>query len=145
MFWLLLVVAGNETTRNAVSGSVVALARARLWSWLAEHPEHLPTAVEELLRYVSPVHQFRRTATRDAVLGDQQVRAGDKVVIWFGAANRDPAVFADPHGLDLRRDPNPHVAFGTGPHFCLGAHLARLEMSEMLRVLLERAPEPHHR
>ena len=140
MFWLLLVIAGNETTRNAVSGAVIALHEQGLWSWLAEHPEHLPTAVEELLRVVSPVHHFRRTATRDTVLGDQQVRAGDKVVIWFSAANRDPAVFADPHRLDLQRDPNVHVAFGTGPHFCLGAHLARLEMSQMLAHLLERAP-----
>jgi cytochrome P450 len=141
MFWLLLVVAGNETTRNAVSGSVLALHEHGLWSWLAEHPEHLPTAVEELLRHVSPVQHFRRTATRATVLGDQRVRAGDKVVIWFGAANRDPAVFADPHGLDLRRDPNPHVAFGVGPHFCLGAHLARLEVSETLRTLLAHAPD----
>jgi cytochrome P450 len=141
MFWLLLVVAGNETTRNAVSGAVVALAEHGQWGWLARHPEHLDTAVEELLRYVSPVQQFRRTAMRDTTLGDQQVRAGDKVVIWFGAADRDPAVFAEPHGLDLRRDPNPHVAFGVGPHFCLGAHLARLETAEMLRHLLAWAPE----
>jgi len=139
MFWLLLVVAGNETTRNVVSGSVLALHEHGLWSWLAEHPEHDATAIEELLRYISPVHQFRRTATRDLELGDQHVRAGDKVVIWFGAANRDPEVFADPHGLDLKRDPNPHLAFGVGPHFCLGAHLARLEMSAMLRHLLDRA------
>jgi cytochrome P450 len=141
MFWLLLVVAGNETTRNGVSGSVVALHEHDLWSWLAAHPEHLPTAVEELLRYVSPVQHFRRTATSDVVLGDQRVRAGDKVVIWFGAANRDPEVFADPHRLDLLRDPNPHVALGVGPHFCLGAHLARLEMAEMLRSLLTLAPD----
>jgi cytochrome P450 len=141
MFWLLLVVAGNETTRNAVSGSVIALDEHGSWSWLAAHPEVLTTAVEELLRYVSPVQHFRRTATRDLVLGDQQVRAGDKVVIWFGAANRDPLVFPEPHQLDLRRDPNPHVAFGLGPHFCLGAHLARLEMTIMLRALLECAPE----
>ena len=140
MFWLLLVVAGNETTRNALSGSVVALHEHGLWSWLAAHPEHLPSAVEELMRHVSPVQQFRRTATADTVLGDQRVRAGDKVVIWFGAANRDPAVFADPHRLDLRREPNPHVAFGVGPHFCLGAHLARLETAEMLRTLLAHAP-----
>ena len=104
-------------------------------------PEHLAGATEELLRSVSPVQQFRRTATPDLLLGDQQVRAGDKVVIWFGAANRDPDVFADPHGLDLVRAPNPHVAFGVGPHFCLGAHLARLEVVEMLRVLLEPAPQ----
>ena len=90
MFWLLLVVAGNETTRNAVSGAVVALHEHDRWRWLGEHPEHLATAVEELLRYVSPVQHFRRTATRGHVLGDQHVRAGDKVVIWFGAANRDP-------------------------------------------------------
>jgi cytochrome P450 len=140
MFWLLLVVAGNETTRNALSGAVVALAEHELWSWLAAHPEHLPSAVEELLRYVSPVHHFRRTATRDTTLGDQDVRAGDKVVIWFTAANRDPAVFPEPHALDLLRGPNQHLAFGTGPHFCLGAHLARLEMTEMLSRLLERAP-----
>ncbi|HVN50155.1 MAG TPA: cytochrome P450 [Acidimicrobiales bacterium] len=141
MFWLLLVVAGNETTRNAVSGSVLALHEHDLWPWLAEHPEHLSTAVEELLRHVSPVQHFRRTATRDLVLGDQQVRAGDKVVIWFGAANRDPAVFPEPHDLDLRREPNPHLAFGVGPHFCLGAHLARLEATLVLRGLLERAPD----
>ena len=140
MFWLLLVVAGNETTRNAVSGSVLALHEQGRWTWLAEHPERLDTAVEELLRHVSPVHQFRRTATRDVVLGDQQVRAGDKVVIWFSAANRDPDVFAEPHQLDLLREPNPHLAFGQGPHFCLGAHLARLEMAAMLGHLLERAP-----
>ncbi len=91
MFWLLLVVAGNETTRNAVSGSVLALEEHDQWRWLGEHPEHLPTAVEELLRYVSPVMHFRRTATRDTVLGDQPIRAGDKVVVWYGAANRDPA------------------------------------------------------
>jgi cytochrome P450 len=140
MFWLLLIVAGNETTRNALSGSVVALHEHGLWTWLAENREHFGTAVEELLRYVSPVQHFRRTATSDTVLGDQRIRAGDKVVIWFGAANRDPEVFTDPHRLDLRRDPNPHLAFGVGPHFCLGAHLARLEMAEMLRHLLDRHP-----
>jgi cytochrome P450 len=149
MFWLLLVVAGNETTRNALTGAVVALQQQEQWTWLAQHPEHLESAIEELLRFVSPVQQFRRTATRDLVLGDQAVRAGDKVVIWFGAADRDPEVFARPDELDLLRDPNPHVAFGVGPHFCLGAHLARMEMAEMLRALLERAPglevgEPTH-
>src|SRR3546814_6431386 len=89
MFWLLLVVAGNETTCNALSGAVVALQEHDRWTWLAEHPEHLPTAVDELLRYVSPVQQFRRTATRDIELGDQHVRAGDKVVMWFGAARSE--------------------------------------------------------
>jgi cytochrome P450 len=140
MFWLLLVVAGNETTRNALSGAVVALDEHGLWGRLRDHPDQLPSAVEELLRYVSPVMQFRRTATADTVLGDQRIRAGDKVVVWYGAANRDPTVFADPHHLDLERDPNPHVAFGVGPHFCLGAHLARLEMTEMLGHLLAAVP-----
>ena len=140
MFWLLLVVAGNETTRNALSGSVIALDEHDRWRWLADHPEHLASAIEELLRYVSPVMHFRRTATSDVELGDQQIRAGDKVVVWYGAANRDPAVFDDPHQLDLLRDPNPHLAFGDGPHFCLGAHLARLEMAAMLGQLLQRWP-----
>ncbi len=140
MFWLLLVVAGNETTRNALSGSILALHEHDQWSWLAAHPEHLPTAAEELLRYVSPVMQFRRTATQETTLGDQVIRAGDKVVVWFGAANRDPSVFDDPHQLDLVREPNPHLAFGVGPHFCLGAHLARLEMTAMLGELLQRSP-----
>lgn len=141
MFWLMLVVAGNETTRNALSGAVIALVEHDRWRWLARHREHLPTAVEELLRYVSPVMHFRRTATEDTVLGDQRVRAGDKVVVWYGAANRDPAEFADPHGLDLLREPNHHLAFGVGPHFCLGAHLARLEITRMLSALLDRAPD----
>jgi hypothetical protein len=141
MFWLLLVVAGNETTRNALSGGVVALHEQDRWAWLRDHPEHLTTATEELLRFVSPVIHFRRTATTDTVLGDQHIRAGDKVIVWYGAANRDPAVFPDPHILDLERDPNPHVAFGVGPHFCLGAHLARLEIAEMLQLLLQQAPD----
>ena len=105
-------------------------------------PSTCATAIEELLRFVSPVHAVpahRDHGTRCS--GDQHVRAGDKVVIWYGAANRDPGVFADPHALDLQRHPNPHVAFGVGPHFCLGAHLARLEIVEMLRHLLDRAPD----
>ena len=120
MFWLLLVVAGNETTRDRCREPWCPRPAGR-WTWLSEHPEHLATAVDELLRHVSPVQQFRRTATRDTVLGDQRVREGDKVVMWFGAANRDPAVFADPHGLDLLRDPNPHLAFGAGPISAWGA------------------------
>ena len=147
MFWVLLVVAGNETTRSALSGAVIALAEHDRWRWLADrvddpaHPTLLATAVDELLRYVAPVMQFRRTATTDTVLGDQHIRAGDKVVVWYGAACRDPEVFDAPHTLDLTRDPNPHLAFGVGPHFCLGAHLARLEVAEMLRTLLRRAPD----
>ena len=134
--WLLLVVAGNETTRHLLAGGLHALA---------EHPAErdrlaadeglVPAATEELLRWVTPIMQFRRTAARDTVLAGQPIAAGDKVVLYFTAANRDPAVFADPHGLDLGRDPNPHLAFGIGPHFCLGAGLARLEARALLSAL----------
>ncbi|HVX17582.1 MAG TPA: cytochrome P450 [Acidimicrobiales bacterium] len=141
MFWLLLVIAGNETTRNSFSGAVVALHEHDKWGELRDNPDLMPTAVDELLRYVSPVMQFRRTATHDTELGGQAIRAGDKVVIFYGAANRDPAVFTDPHGLDLARDPNPHVAFGIGPHFCLGSHLARLQLRSLLGELLQRLPD----
>ncbi|OLT23256.1 hypothetical protein BJF79_02000 [Actinomadura sp. CNU-125] len=140
MFWILLVIAGNETTRNSLSGAVVALQEHGLWGELARNPEQLATGTDELVRYVSPVMQFRRTTTKDIELGGQRIRAGDKVVMWYGAANRDPAIFSNPHSLDLSRDPNPHLAFGTGPHFCLGSRLAKLEISTMLTELLTRYP-----
>ncbi len=135
-FWLLLVVAGNETTRHLLSGSVLALAehpdqRRRL----AADPGLIPTAVEELVRWVTPIMQFRRTARRDTELTGQRIAAGDKVVLYYVAANRDPAVFAGPDRLDLGRDPNPHLSFGIGPHFCLGANLARLEARAALSAL----------
>ena len=138
MFWLLLIIAGNETTRNSTSGAVVALHDQDRWGWLRAHPEHLPTAVEELIRFVAPVMHMRRTATQDIELGGQAIRAGDKVVVWYPAANRDPAVFDQPHVLDLTRDPNAHLGFGVGAHFCLGAHLARLQLTAMLGELLRR-------
>lgn len=146
MFWLLLIVAGNETTRNSLSGGIIALVQHGLWKGLAAEVAAGTrnvdqTVTDELVRYVSPVMCFRRTATRDVVLGGQQVRAGDKVVLWYGAANRDPEVFADPHTLDLDRDPNPHLGFGIGPHFCLGTRLARLQISTMLTELLLRFPD----
>jgi len=140
MFWILLIIAGNETTRNSLSGSVLALQEHGLWDEAARAGEVPATGVDELVRHISPVMQFRRTATRDVELGGRHIRAGDKVVMWYTAANRDPAVFADPHALDLTRDPNPHLAFGTGPHFCLGTRLAKLEISVMLRELLTRYP-----
>jgi cytochrome P450 len=135
-FWLLLVVAGNETTRHLISGSLQALA---------DHPGErdrlvrgaVPAAiaVNELVRFVTPIMQFRRTATGDVRLCGQDIRAGDKVVLYYVSANRDAAVFADPGRLDLGRDPNPHLAFGIGSHFCLGSHLARLEMTALLTEL----------
>ncbi|WP_207943015.1 cytochrome P450 [Actinomadura sp. KC345] len=140
MFWILLVIAGNETTRNSLSGAVIALQEHGLWDDLARTPERLATGTDELVRHVSPVMQFRRTATRHTELAGQHIRAGDKVVLWYTAANRDPAVFSDPHVPDLSRDPNPHLAFGTGPHFCLGSRLAKLEISTMLTELLTRHP-----
>jgi cytochrome P450 len=134
--WLLLVVAGNETTRNLISGGLLALDQ---WpaerDRLARDPEIAPTAVEELLRWVSPIMQFRRTATADTELGGQAISADDKVVVYYVSANRDAAVFADADRLDLGRAVNPHLAFGLGRHFCLGANLARLEAAEMLDAL----------
>jgi len=141
-FFLLLAVAGNETTRNLVSGGMLALMqhpdeRARL---LAD-PALMPTAVEEMLRWVTPVNQFRRTATRDVELGGTQIREGDKVVVFYPSANRDESVFPDPQRFDVGRTPNEHLAFGIGPHFCLGANLARLEIRVMFEELLRRLPD----
>jgi cytochrome P450 len=108
-------------------------------AWLkADIDARLPAAREELLRYTSPVIYMRRTAKHDVVLGGQQVKAGDKVVMYFGSANRDPEKFADPDKLDLSRSPNEHIAFGTGPHGCLGQHIARIEIDAILREVLTR-------
>jgi cytochrome P450 len=135
-FWLLLVVAGNETTRHLIAGSLQALAahpaeRDRLVCGAVP----VALAVEELVRWVTPIMQFRRTATGDTELGGQRIGSGDKVVLYYASANRDAAVFTEPDRLDLGRDPNPHLAFGIGPHFCLGAHLARLEVATLLTAL----------
>jgi len=142
MFFFLLVIAGNETTRNAISGGMQALfehpgERAKL----AARPELLETAVDEFVRWVSPVIQFRRTATRDLELAGQKIRENDKVVVYYGAANRDPRAFASPDRFDVARDPNPHVGFGIGVHYCLGASLARLEMRIMFEELFRRLPD----
>jgi cytochrome P450 len=139
-FFSLLVVAGNETTRHSITHGMLALMENRdQMRRLAEDPSLMPMAVEEMLRYGSPTMQFRRTATRDVELGDQAVRDGDKVVVWFISANRDEKVFADPDRFDVTRRPNPEVAFGSGgPHFCLGAPLARMEIRVMFEELLPR-------
>ena len=141
-FFLLLAVAGNETTRNLISGGLLALL---------EHPDQLerlrrdrsllPRAVEELLRWVTPVIHFRRTATADTDLGGQRIRAGDKVVMFYPSANRDEEVFDASQRFDVGREKNPHLAFGVGQHFCLGASLARMEIALIFEELLRIAPE----
>ncbi|WP_157519541.1 cytochrome P450 [Modestobacter sp. Leaf380] len=148
MFWL-FAVAGNETLRNGLPGGLIALLQhPDAMAELRADPSLLPGAVEEMLRWWTPVMVFRRTATRDVELAGQQVAAGDKVVVSFTAANRDPGVFADPDAFDLRRSPNPHLTFGHGPHFCLGAQLARVQMRALIGQLvgrtrtLEAAGEP---
>jgi cytochrome P450 len=143
-FFLLLVNAGGDTTRNLVSSGVQLLfdhpdQRARLQSDLEGL---VPTAVEEMLRYTSPVSHFRRTAMTDTSIRGQEIAAGDKVVIFYGAANRDDDVFEKPDAFDVGRDPNPHLAFGGGgAHLCLGMHVARLEIASLLRELLGRLPD----
>jgi cytochrome P450 len=138
--FLLLVVAGNETTRQAIAHGMLALMEHRdQWQRLREQPELMPTAVEEILRWSTPVLHFRRTATRDVELRGRTIRAGDKVVTWYISANRDEEVFAEPFRFDVARRPNDHVTFGKGgPHFCLGAHLAKLEIRVMFEELLPR-------
>jgi methyl-branched lipid omega-hydroxylase len=142
-FFILLVVAGNETTRNALSHALMLLTaypeqRALL---LADMENRIGGAVEEIVRYASPVIFMRRTLTRDYTMNGQDYREGDKVVLFYYSANRDEAVFADPERFDITRSPNPHVGFGgAGPHFCLGSHLARRELTVMLRELLTRLP-----
>jgi cytochrome P450 len=136
----ILIVAGNETTRQAIaSGLLVFAQEPEQWQLLRSDPGLVPTAVEEVLRYSNPVWHFRRTATRDTELSGTAIRGGDKVVVWYGAANRDPEVFPDPHRFDVRREPNEHATFGrVGPHYCLGAHLARLELTVLLEELVPR-------
>lgn len=143
-FFVLLVVAGNETTRNAISHGLLALCEHpdQRAIWQADFDAVAPTAVDEIVRWATPVIHFRRTATQDTEIRGQRIRAGEKVVLWYASANRDEDVFADPHRFDVRRSPNPHVGFGgPGPHFCLGAHLARREITVMFRELLQRLPD----
>jgi cytochrome P450 len=138
MFWL-FAVAGNETIRNGLPGGCIALLQhPEAQDALRADPSLMPAAAEELLRWWTPVMTFRRTATADCELGGQPIRAGDKVVVSFTSANRDEAVFAGADGLDIRRQPNPHLVFGHGPHFCLGSHLARAQMRALFTELLSR-------
>jgi cytochrome P450 len=139
MFFSLLFTAGSETTRNAIAGGLLALIDNpdQLFRLRADL-ELLPTAVEEMLRWTTPSPSKRRTATRAVELGGEKIAAGDKVVIWEGSANRDELVFADAERFDVARDPNPHIGFGQGLHYCLGASLARLEMRVCFEELLPR-------
>jgi cholest-4-en-3-one 26-monooxygenase len=141
-FFLLLAVAGNETTRNLISGGMLALTenpaeRARL----TKDASLIPSAVEEMLRWVTPVMYFRRTATKDTVLRGQKIREGEKVVMYYSSANRDEDVFANSERFDVGRTPNDHLAFGAGQHFCLGSNLARLEIRVMFEELMKRIPD----
>jgi cytochrome P450 len=143
-FFILLVVAGNETTRNAISHGLMLLTAypAQRALLLDDLEGRIGGAVEEIVRYASPVLFMRRTLTRDYTMNGHDYLEGDKAVLFYYSANRDEAVFAEPERFDITRSPNPHVGFGAaGPHFCLGAHLARRELTVMLRELLTRVPD----
>ena len=142
-FFILLVVAGNETTRNAISHGLWLLSTNpdERRAWAADFEALAPSAVDEIVRYASPVIFMRRTVTRPTTVSGHHFDEGDKVLLFYNSANRDDAVFADAGRFDVARHPNPHVGFGAaGPHFCLGAHLARREITVMFRELLSRVP-----
>ena len=140
LFFMLLIDAGGDTTRNLVAGGMLELLGrpAVLADLRGDLDGLLPTARDELLRWISPVVHFRRRAKRDTVVAGQEVQAGERVVVYYGAANRDPRVFDDPERLDITRSPNPHLAFGSGAHICLGQHLAKVEIDTLLREVLTR-------
>jgi cytochrome P450 len=143
-FFVLLAVAGNETTRNAISHGMKALCDypAQRAIWQKDFEGVAETAIEEIVRWATPVIHFRRTATRDTTLRGQKIRAGEKVVMWYCSGNRDEDVFDEPFRFDVRRSPNEHVGFGgPGPHYCLGAHLARREITVMFREIFRRLPD----
>ena len=143
MFFLLLAVAGNETTRNLISGGMLTLfEHPDQWQRLKDDPDLMPAAVEEMLRWISPIMYFRRTASKDTEINGQKIKEGDKVTLWYGSANRDPDQFENANTFDVGRDPNAHVALGAGgPHFCLGASLARLEIRLMFEEIVNRLPD----
>jgi methyl-branched lipid omega-hydroxylase len=143
-FFILLLTAGNETTRNAISHGLLALTQHpdQRQLWRADPAGIGPTGVDEIVRWASPVIWMRRTVNEDTVLSGQELHPGDKVLLFYNSANRDESVFDDAYRFDVRRSPNPHVGFGVaGPHFCLGAHLARREVEVMIRELLVQLPD----
>jgi len=141
-FSYLLILAGNETTRNAISGGLLALFEHPAQKQkLLDNPELLPTAVEEIVRWTSPVAHMARAATRDVELRGQQIRAGEQLIMWYPSVNRDEEIFPDGDVFNIARNPNEHLAFGIGEHFCLGAGFARLEIRVMFEQLLRRLPD----
>ncbi len=145
LFFMLLSVAGNETTRNSITHGMLAFFdHADQWANLVADPELIDSAVEEIVRWASPVMYFRRNVTEDHDFKGHAFKQGDKVAIYYTSANRDEEVFEDPFGFDITRDPNPHVGFGGGgPHFCLGANLARLQIKALFGELARRVPDIH--
>lgn len=143
MFFMLLTVAGNETTRNAITHGMLAFLEHRdQWDRLRENPDLFDSAAEEIVRWASPVIYFRRSVTHDTELRGQQLKAGDKITVWYPSANRDDDVFERPFDFDVGRHPNPHLGFGgRGPHFCLGSNLARLEIKALFEELTRRIPD----
>jgi cytochrome P450 len=143
LFFMILTIAGSETTRNAISAGLIALLEhPDQMERMRSDPSVMPTAVDEILRWSSPVSYFRRTAVEDVAIGDARIQAGDKVSLWYPSANRDAEVYADPFTFDVTRTPNPHVAFGGGGvHYCLGANLAKQEVKVMFEELLARVGE----
>ncbi|MFV8054707.1 cytochrome P450 [Mycobacterium sp. 48b] len=140
--FILFVAAGSDTSRNVLStGMLTLLQHPEAWNALREDPERMPRAVEEMLRYNPPLMVMRRTATRDTELRGRKIAKGQKVVMFYAGANRDPEVFEDPDKFDITRKVNPHMSFGAGRHHCLGAHLARLELTSMFTTMLRRMPD----
>jgi cholest-4-en-3-one 26-monooxygenase len=145
-FFVLLITGGIETTKAAISGGMLALTEhPDQWAALRRDPDALPGAIEEMIRWVTPIQHFRRTATRDTMISDQPIREDDKVVVWYASANRDESVFEDPFRFDITRTPNEHLSFGFGRHYCLGTNLARLEMRVVFEAMLERGVEVERR
>jgi len=139
---LLILIGGDETTRHVISGGMEALlAHPDQYARLCAEPDLLPAALDEMLRWVSPIKNMARTATADTTIGDTEIRAGDTVLLLYPSANRDEDVFDEPERFDITRQPNEHVAFGFGAHYCLGSRLARLELKEMFSRLLTRLPD----
>ena len=142
LFPLPLIVAGNETTRNAISGGLLALAENPTQKQLLiDNPDLIPGAVSEIVRWVSPVIYMRRTATRDTTIRDKLIRKGDKVILWYGSGNRDEDIFDDPYRFNVARNGPAHLGFGIGVHFCIGSRLADLQLKVLFQELLKEFPK----